>query len=33
MFERVQILKAEGRNIRDIALEMGVGLRIARKWV
>jgi hypothetical protein len=24
MFEKVQILKTEGRNIRSIALEMGV---------
>ena len=33
MFEKVQILKAEGRNIRGIALEMGVNWRTARKWV
>jgi Transposase len=33
MFERVQILKAAGRNVRDIAREMGMGWRTARKWV
>ena len=33
MFEKVQILKAEGRNIRGIALEMGVNWRTVRKWV
>lgn len=33
MFEKVQILKAEGRNIRGIALEMGVNWRTVRKGV
>jgi transposase len=33
MFEKVQVLKAEGRNIRGIALEMGVNWRTVRKWV
>ena len=33
MFEKVQNLKAEGRNIRGIALEMGVNWRSVRKWV
>ena len=33
MFEKVQILKAEGRKIRGIALEMGVNWRTVRKWV
>ena len=33
MFEKVQILKTEGRNIRGIALEMGVNWRTVRKWV
>ena len=33
MFEKVQFLKAEGRNIRGIALEMGVNWRTVRKWV
>jgi hypothetical protein len=33
MFEKVQILKAEGRNIRGIALEMGVNWRTVSKWV
>ena len=33
MFEKIQILKAEGRNMRGIALEMGVNWRTARKWV
>ena len=34
MFEKVQILKAEGKNIRGIALEeMGVNWRTVRKWV
>jgi transposase len=33
MFEKVQILKAEGRNIRGIAVEMGVNWRTVRKWV
>ena len=33
MFEKVQILKAEGKNMRGIAREMGVNWRTARKWV
>jgi len=33
MYERVQILKAAGRNVRGIAREMGVNWRTAKKWV
>ncbi len=33
MFEKVQILRAQGKNIRGIALEMGVNWRTVRKWV
>ncbi len=33
MFEKVQILKAQGRNVRGIALEIGVNWRTVRKWV
>jgi transposase len=33
MFEKVQVLKAEGKNNRRIALEMGVNWRTVRKWV
>ena len=33
MFEKIQIPKAEGGNVRGIALEMGVNWRTAKKWV
>ena len=33
MFEKAQILKAAGRSIRGIALEMGVNWRTVRNWV